>query len=166
MNNYIATIDKVKKNIIFNGSGEFDLDGKIYKPNFKETAQNCISIDLDNKTYNFAIEKVDDERYGFLFDGQYFVVTVRSKLKETAHEVIKQRSGSDNHNLIKAPMPGLLLKINKSVGDEIKAGESVAILEAMKMENEIHSPATGKILEIFAEEGTNLEKNSKIILIG
>jgi len=166
MNNYIATINKVKKNIIFNGSGKFDVDGKIYNPNFNEAAKNCISIDLNNKKYNFAIERIDDERFGFLFEGQYFVVTIRTKLKETAHEVIKQRFGSDNHNLIKAPMPGLLLKINKSVGDEIEAGESVAILEAMKMENEIHSPVTGKVLEIFAEEGTNLEKNSKIILIG
>ena len=58
------------------------------------------------------------------------------------------------------------LKINKSVGEEIKIGEPIVILEAMKMENEIQSPITGTILKIYAEEGTNLEKNSKIILIG
>ncbi len=166
MNKYVATINEVQKNIVFNGSGEYDIDGKIFNPIITEAAQNCISLDLNNKKYNFVIERIDDEKYGFLFEGQYFIVTVRSNLKERAHQVIKQRIGSDDQNLIKAPMPGLLLKINKSVGEEIKIGEPIVILEAMKMENEIQSPITGKILKIYAEEGTNLEKNSKIILIG
>ncbi len=166
MNNYVATINKIQKNIIFNGSGKYEIDGEIFSPIITETAQNCISLDLNNKKYNFSIERIDNEQYGFLIDGQYFIVTVRSKLKESAYQVSSKRSGSENNNLIKSPMPGLLLKINKSVGEEIQAGEPLVILEAMKMENEIQSPITGKIIKIYAEEGTNLEKNSKIILIG
>lgn len=52
-----------------------------------------------------------------------------------------------------APMPGTVIKIVKNVGDEVKAGELVLILEAMKMENEISAPVSGKIAAINCTAG-------------
>jgi biotin carboxyl carrier protein len=52
-----------------------------------------------------------------------------------------------------APMPGTVIKIVKNVGDEVKAGELVLILEAMKMENEISAPVSGKISAINCTAG-------------
>jgi biotin carboxyl carrier protein len=55
-------------------------------------------------------------------------------------------------------MPGLVLKILKKAGDKIKKGETVMILEAMKMENEIKTNIDGTIAEIFVTEGKAVEK--------
>ena len=55
-------------------------------------------------------------------------------------------------------MPGLVLKILKSVGENISKGETVMILEAMKMENEIKSTYDGTITEILVSEGKPVEK--------
>ena len=55
-------------------------------------------------------------------------------------------------------MPGLVLKILKKVGDNISKGETVMILEAMKMENEIKSNVDGIITEIHVSEGKPVEK--------
>jgi biotin carboxyl carrier protein len=52
-----------------------------------------------------------------------------------------------------APMPGTVIRIDKKVGDEVKAGENVLILEAMKMENEISSPVSGTIAAINCTAG-------------
>ena len=62
-------------------------------------------------------------------------------------------------------MPGLLLKMKKKEGDSIEMGESIGILEAMKMENDIISPASGIIKEIFKKEGASVEKDEIILKI-
>lgn len=66
-------------------------------------------------------------------------------------------------NQIKAPMPGLVLRFEKKVGDEVKKGESVLILEAMKMENILKSPGDGKIKKIVVEQGQAVEKNQILV---
>ena len=67
-------------------------------------------------------------------------------------------------NIIKSPMPGLVLKINKSAGDEVIAGETLLVLEAMKMENQIKSPVNGRIHTINVQEGAAVEKGSTLIV--
>lgn len=64
------------------------------------------------------------------------------------------------------PMPGNLIKIDVSIGDEVKKGDKVAVVEAMKMENEVLATVDGKVVEIFAKEGMKVETNESIMLIG
>jgi biotin carboxyl carrier protein len=64
---------------------------------------------------------------------------------------------------IKAPMPGLIRGISVSVGDEVKKGDTVLILEAMKMENIIKSPADGVVKKIAVHPGDSVEKNQLLI---
>ncbi len=54
---------------------------------------------------------------------------------------------------VNAPMPGTILRINKNVGDTVAAGESVVVLEAMKMENDINAPKAGKIKTLTVSQG-------------
>ena len=65
----------------------------------------------------------------------------------------KQASAEVSSGSVVAPMPGTVIKIVKNVGDEVKAGELVLILEAMKMENEISAPVSGKIAAIYCTAG-------------
>lgn len=58
---------------------------------------------------------------------------------------------------LEAPMPGTVLKINVKVGDTVKQGDTVLILEAMKMENEIAAPADGVIASINVSQGATVE---------
>jgi pyruvate carboxylase subunit B len=62
-------------------------------------------------------------------------------------------------------MPGLILKIRKSVGEKVEQGESVIILEAMKMENDLKAPASGYIENIFVTEGSAVEKGTTLLSI-
>ncbi len=54
---------------------------------------------------------------------------------------------------VSAPMPGTILRVNKAAGDQVKAGEAVVVLEAMKMENDISSPKDGVIKSLAVNKG-------------
>jgi len=62
-------------------------------------------------------------------------------------------------------MPGLILKILKQPGEEVKIGEPLLILEAMKMENEIRSTTGGVVKEMLVKEGSSVEKSTVIVII-
>ena len=65
-----------------------------------------------------------------------------------------------------APIPGLILKINVKVGDAVSAGQVVAIMEAMKMENNISSNISGTVTAIRAGEGSQVTTGDVIMVIG
>ena len=65
-----------------------------------------------------------------------------------------------------APMPGMIISIEKKVGDQVNEGETVVILEAMKMENALPAPASGEIKQINFSSGDSVAKNDVICLIG
>lgn len=66
---------------------------------------------------------------------------------------------------VNAPMPGTVLKMNVSVGDTVKRGDVVCVLEAMKMENEITAPSDGKITFAVAK-GTSVKTGDALVAIG
>ncbi len=72
-------------------------------------------------------------------------------------------SGGDAVN---APMPGTILKVNVTVGQAVKEGEVLVILEAMKMENEIMAPKSGTITQVLTQKGSTVDTNAPLVVIG
>lgn len=71
-----------------------------------------------------------------------------------------------NGEVVTAPLPGVILDIKVKVGDAVKAGQTVAVLEAMKMENEIESTASGTVTAVNAGKGDSVLEGAAIITIG
>ena len=67
---------------------------------------------------------------------------------------------------VQSPLPGVILDIKVAVGDTVKAGQTVAILEAMKMENNINAECDGVITAIKVAKGDNILEGSDIVIIG
>jgi pyruvate carboxylase subunit B len=67
---------------------------------------------------------------------------------------------------IRAPMPGMIIRYEKKVGDEVKKGDVVLILEAMKMENSITAPVGGKVIQTPCEKGQSVAKDAVLAVIG
>ncbi|MFP4333732.1 MAG: sodium-extruding oxaloacetate decarboxylase subunit alpha [Campylobacterales bacterium] len=101
-------------------------------------------------------------------DGELKEVFVESFDKDDEEEGISKgglpRVQSDGD--VAPPMPGNIIKIDVSVGDKVKKGQKVGVVEAMKMENEIIAPKDGKVVEVFAKEGMKVETNESVMLIG
>ena len=62
-------------------------------------------------------------------------------------------------------MPGKVVKLLVSVGEEVQADQGVIVVEAMKMENELKSAIAGKVQEIFVKEGEVVESGAKLLLV-
>ena len=76
-----------------------------------------------------------------------------------------QPSSADG-TLLMAPMPGMIVRFEKQVGDTVSEGDTVVILEAMKMENAIKAPASGSIKAINFTDGDSVAKNDVLCVIG
>ena len=72
---------------------------------------------------------------------------------------------SEGSEVVSAPMPGTILSVNVNEGDEVKAGDILLILEAMKMENEILAPRDGKVSSIGASKGASVNTGDKLVVI-
>lgn len=66
---------------------------------------------------------------------------------------------------VNAPMPGNILRIDVKEGDKVKAGQTLLILEAMKMENEIASPKDGTVVQIVTSKGAVVETGMPLIVL-
>jgi biotin carboxyl carrier protein len=79
--------------------------------------------------------------------------------------MLTERSASSTGQKVTAPMPGKVVRIEVAEGDTIKAGTGLIVLEAMKMENEIKSGASGSVTKIHVSVGKAVEKGEILISI-
>jgi biotin carboxyl carrier protein len=66
---------------------------------------------------------------------------------------------------IDAPMPGKIVRVLVKAGDEVQEGQGLIVVEAMKMENELKSPKAGKVTELHAQEGANVEAGARLAVV-
>jgi biotin carboxyl carrier protein len=67
---------------------------------------------------------------------------------------------------VTAPMPGNILKVNVTVGQSVKEGDLLCVLEAMKMENEILAPKAGTVTQVLVSKGSTVDTGAALVVIG
>jgi biotin carboxyl carrier protein len=165
MSDFVVSVNGKKFAIKFIGKECVLVNNKQVCVKLSKISENSYLFHLGNKVFEITSNKIDQSRFGLMIDGWYYDTVVRTKLQETVNELQQIKSSAKHHSDVKAPMPGLLLKLKKNIGDEVKIGEPILLLEAMKMENELRSPSSGRIKEIFFKEGQSVEKDSIILSI-
>lgn len=129
-------------------------------------------ITVNGKLYDVSVEEVG-EILGGVQASKTISTFVNTDNANTNNNNEKQISNKPQDSIpidenaisIKAPMPGTILSFNVSVGDTVSEGQVLAILEAMKMENELVSPASGKVKSIHVEKGSSVIENQIILQI-
>jgi len=84
---------------------------------------------------------------------------------EQAQAVASKGRGPAGPEILRTPMPGKVVKVLVKLGDEVQAGQGVAVIEAMKMENELRAGRAGKIAAIHVSEGQTLEGQAQVLTI-
>ena len=82
-----------------------------------------------------------------------------------APKAAPKATGAAGATKVTAPMPGTILSVNVSVGQQVADGQAVVVLEAMKMENEIPAPCAGTVASIEVEKGATVETGAVLITL-
>ena len=108
-------------------------------------------ITLNGKAYEIEVEEISESEAKSASTAKAPAVAPVAKTAPAAKSSAAPVSGGAGS--VNAPMPGTILRVNKNVGDSVNAGESVVVLEAMKMENDINSPKAGVVKALYVNKG-------------
>jgi glutaconyl-CoA/methylmalonyl-CoA decarboxylase subunit gamma len=118
-----------------------------------------------NRKYPVEIVRSSQNKYEILFNDISYTFTVETPFSLQRKKVLSSKSGKNEKELIKAPMPGKIIDVLVREGSAVVKGEPLVILEAMKMQNEIMSPVNGTIVAVLAKANTNVMKDDLLVEI-
>ncbi len=101
----------------------------------------------------------------FAINGFTHIVEVKNERDHLLEKLGFSTVQSDTQGVLKAPMPGKVISILASLGDQVEQDQPLVVLEAMKMENELKSPVSGMIEAIVVQPGDSVEKNQPLLEI-
>ena len=166
---YFATLKGQKEPVAVDieplGQGRFALvmKGERHEVDALTLRHGAVSLIVDGESFGVELDEAGDE----------IAVLVRNHISridvadERKLRLRAARTGfaAEGKQIVTAPMPGKLVKVLVKVGEAVKEGQGLVVVEAMKMENELKSPKAGKVTELFAQEGTPVEQNAKLVAV-
>jgi biotin carboxyl carrier protein len=135
------------------------------QPDLVKTGPGQYSLVLNGRSHRVLVLKEDKENktVRMRIGASTYTVQLEDEQAHLIHELGLDKSASAAVKEIKAPMPGLVLKLLVKEGDTVKKNDPVLILEAMKMENVIKSPGEGTVKKIHTQEKTAVEKGQLLV---
>lgn len=165
MSEFIVTVNGYKKDIRFLDGNEIFINDVKHRYELLKLSSDSYLLKLDNSFYEIPSEIKKNGKSLITVGGENFEVVVRSYLQEKAAGIIEQKNKSVHGMEVKAPMPGMIVKIKTTEGSRVEQGDAVLILEAMKMENEVRSPSGGILKKLYIKVGETVEKGTTLFLI-
>lgn len=141
------------------------IDGAQVKPDLYTISENRYHLILDHRGYQVEVIEKDDQAKSavIMVNGKVYRVELKDekdRLLETLGFETNVRSSVRD---LKAPMPGMVLDILVDAGQQVKKGEQILVLEAMKMENLIKSPSDLIVKSIEVNKGDKIEKGQALL---
>jgi biotin carboxyl carrier protein len=160
---------------------EAEIDGRAVTVELEER-DGHVTARLGERLYEIDVARPEDGAY-LLFIGNevyetrvwaeasgHLQIKLRGRLFQAKVIDRKQRRGAADHGLegqqqLTAPMPGKVVRVLCSAGDEVTTGQGVVVVEAMKMQNEIKSPIDGRVIEVRVSEGATVTANQVLAVV-
>jgi propionyl-CoA carboxylase alpha chain len=140
-----------------------EFDGKTYTVQSAwEFGQRLFSGTIDGEEVFVQVER-DHQTYRLYHGGFQADVRILTPLAAELLKYIPEKVRPDTSKLLLSPMPGQLVSLAVKEGDPVNAGEALAVLEAMKMENTLCAESDGVVARIYCEPGASLEVGDKIL---
>jgi biotin carboxyl carrier protein len=166
---------------------EIDIDGRTRSVSVERTSGHRYRVLVDGRVHDIDADRVGPFQWSLLVDGEAGVsreigvapsgrrdemlvalegrtVAVALNSRQTGR-ASSDAGGAEGEVTVSAPMPGRVLRILVSTGDQVAARQPVAVVEAMKMENELRSPKAGRVKDVCAAPGTSVEAGRALVVI-
>jgi biotin carboxyl carrier protein len=123
-------------------------------------------VKLGTHVYRVVAERRHGRgRYTLWVDGYRFEAEALDERTRSIRDLSAATAGPTGPASIIAPMPGLIVRVNVSVGDRVEAGQGLVVMEAMKMENELRAIAPGIVRSVEVSPGTAVEKGALLVAL-
>jgi len=149
-----------------NESLEFEFsEAEIKALDTQKTSEKNYHLLKDKRSFSAEIIQPDflNRAYQIKINSNIYSVKINNDLDQLIEEMGLSLGSSQQINDIKAPMPGLILEVNVKEGDEVKEGDYLLVLEAMKMENTLTAPRDGVVKSVTVAKSDTVEKNQLLI---
>jgi biotin carboxyl carrier protein len=144
---------------------EATVDGKKFDIDALQVKDGVMHWIINNRSYRIEITEQNSKKISLRVNGKSMTFTLKDKMDNLLHELGMDTAFSTKVNDLKAPMPGLVVDIRVQEGQEIKKGDIIIVLEAMKMENALKAIADSTVLKISVKKGTAVEKNQVLVML-
>lgn len=165
-------------------SYEISLNGATEPIEILHKEGNILDVLIGDRKYHLDLIEVENGVYSILFNGKSFnVELVKTSGKkyavntlynsfdvevidaESRYKNSRQKHDEDEQNYISTPMPGKIVKILVEEGQEVKAGDTLVVVSAMKMESEYKVATDKTVTQILVKEGDNIDGNQPLIML-
>ena len=138
---------------------KYTINGNKYEVTINGIEDNIANITVNGEEYKVEMEKEPEP--------EKKKVVVKPVAQPTATETAATGSSAkvNLNNAVKSPLPGVITEIKVAVGDTVKAGDTVVVLEAMKMENNLDAERGGKVTAVLVSEGESVMEDTPLVVI-
>ena len=141
-------------------SFKYTINGNTYKVHINSVVDDVAEVEVNGTPYNVKMEKPAKKQ----------MVTLKRPAQAPTYAsgepVITRQAAPSVAGAVKSPLPGVILSVDCKVGDTVKRGQKILVLEAMKMENNINADRDGKIVEIKVNKGDSVLEGADLVVIG
>lgn len=151
---YLTKLDGVEREITIERVG-----GRLVARSGDRSQQLDLALVGDGETFSLLVDgrsydvvaDVDRETVAIQMVGQRFVVHVEDERERAAHAVAGNKASGKQE--LRAAMPGIVIDVKAAVGDVVEPGQTLVVLEAMKMQNPLAAEAAGKVTRVLCKKG-------------
>jgi pyruvate carboxylase subunit B len=146
------------------GPDGVEIDGEAVQAELARVAGTDVhSLLMDGASHRLVARRMGGGRWELHAAGQRLQAEVLDERARAIREIAGVALGPTGPRPVRAPMPGLVVRVEVSLGDVITAGQGVAIVEAMKMENELTADGEGRVSAILVAEGDTVERDQVLV---
>ncbi|MDR1116105.1 MAG: acetyl-CoA carboxylase biotin carboxyl carrier protein subunit [Tannerella sp.] len=134
---------------------KYTINGNIYNVTVNKVEDTIAEVEVNGTPYKVLMDKPAKKQ----------VITIKRPVQAHTTPVVSRPASNSGSSAVKSPLPGVILSIDCNVGDSIKKGQKLLVLEAMKMENTIPSDRDGVIAEIKVNKGDSILEGAELVII-
>jgi biotin carboxyl carrier protein len=167
MMKFEAVINSQEKKIIKVDGSDIFADDIKYEIDHDFLPDGRFHLIANNKNFIVSILKADHhlKAYTLQMNGRVYQVRLKDPFDQQLESLGMRKNNINKVDVIKAPMPGLVVKVLVKLNQEIKKGDKILILKAMKMENVIKSPSDSIVKKIMVSESEAVERDQELIIL-
>ena len=140
---------------------KYIINGTKYEVAVGDIEENIVTVTVNGEEYKVEMEKeAEPEKKKPVLGKQAGAST-----SNASDEPVANKAAVNKNNAIKAPLPGVITDIKVAVGDEVQVGDTVIVLEAMKMANNLQAEKAGKVTAICVKVGESVMEDDALIVI-